>query len=520
MSRRPLYRYLRYWLSSGLLTLLPLSFALAQSNYQSSELPAPEWPDQYLVVDVNGNGRQDLLLADWSTERGREIRVFLQQADGRYPAQPSRSVAIRSDVIAVMPANVRPMPGNELLLLTNNAVYSLSTAIPGYDNNLQHLFDWELAAAMPDRRRIHFLPPPTDLNGDGHIDLLLPGRQGYGLFLGDGGEGFRLHHQFETESQDLDPGEMPAPSGRFSTEITINSRDGLGVRIVPRSASLFEGFVDDRRSDGRNGALLQSRLRQPVAVSARINPQADADIVFMNVGKDFRARFNRLSINGSSPLPEQTLWQAPAHDEGEHLLMDLNGNGLDDIVRLVEESGEWQAYFYVNRNGQFDFDTPDQVMRFSGYDLRLSAIDLDGDGRPELSVSYYSIPVAANLRNPSITRSQLIFGRGSGELFNNRPDSRLDENFSASNVRALSETIHLDADINGNGRRDALYITDEGTLAARAIDDNFRLANQPFWQYVPGRTILGLRVVDLNGDGRPDFLLQHSTTTTVLVSTP
>ena len=44
--------------------------------------------------------------------------------------------------------------------------------------------------------------------------------------------------------------------------------------------------------------------------------------------------------------------------------------------------------------------------------------------------------------------------------------SSLVEVFSADNVRGLSEQMSLKYDVDGDGRNDALYITENGTLAA------------------------------------------------------
>jgi hypothetical protein len=127
------------------------------------------------------------------------------------------------------------------------------------------------------------------------------------------------------------------------------------------------------------------------------------------------------------------------------------------------------------------------------------------------------------IRNASINRIQLLYGSDqaeTGQLFNRRPDARLEESFSAANVRGLSEQMSLHYDVDGDGNRDALYITDNGTLAAKKIDAELRIADEPFWEYVSPRTVFEFEVIELNNDGNPDLLLRHGTTTTVLVAAP
>ena len=162
-------------------------------------------------------------------------------------------------------------------------------------------------------------------------------------------------------------------------------------------------------------------------------------------------------------------------------------------------------------------------MRFSGYDVRLNVISLEQCSVPLLNVSYYTIPVVDAIRNASINRSQLLFGSddvGDNQFFNRRPDSRLDESFSAANVRGLSEQMSLQYDIDGDGRKDAIFVTENGTLAAKKINEDLTIQSQPFWEYVSPNTVFEFQVLQLNQDSKPDLLLRHGNATTFLVGAP
>ena len=162
-------------------------------------------------------------------------------------------------------------------------------------------------------------------------------------------------------------------------------------------------------------------------------------------------------------------------------------------------------------------------MRFSGYDVRLDFINLHPDSLSVLNVNYYTIPIVDAIRNASIERVQLIYQpaqTGSDQVFQNRPSSRLEESFSAANVRGLSEQMSLKFDVDGDGSNDALYITENGTLAAKRIDSLLQISSTPFWEYVSQRSVFEFEVLSLNNDGNPDLLLRHGTTTSVLVALP
>ena len=208
---------------------------------------------------------------------------------------------------------------------------------------------------------------------------------------------------------------------------------------------------------------------------------------------------------------------------GDIRLVDVNNDGYQDLLRLTGEGNEWDARFYLNSSGKFDLQQPNQIMRFSGYDVRLDFVDLAYEDKPVLNVSYYTIPVVDAIRNASINRTQLLYSTASaepGQLFARRPNSRLEESFSAANVRSLSEQMSLQYDVDGDGTNDALYITEHGTLAAKKIDAQLQIGDTPFWEYVSPRSVFEFEVLTLNSDSIPDLVLRHGTTTSLLVGAP
>lgn len=494
--------------------------AQAQSNFVASEIPLGEWPEDLFFEDMDGNGRKDLIVPTWSANAGRELSIYLQQDNGSFPSTPSRLVEIKPEIIAITMADVRQEPGKELLLFSSTAVFSLDSAIPSYSGNLKPLFEWELVASVPDRRRILYFPFPQDIDGDGYVDLLMPGREDYAVFRGGPNETFSLAFRFDPVNQELDPSEVPLGSPRLNTEIAINERDGIVMSVTARSNSAFEGFVSDWAKEDQD-ALLETRQWHPSATTSQLNGDQRQDIVFMNIGNDLYGQVNILLQDDKGSFDPQPVWQGPIDTRGDIRLLDINGDGMSDVMRIINNSNDWDVQFFLNKGASFDLQKPDQIMKFSGYDLEISVLDIEGDGRTQLSVSYYTIPVINAVRNASIVRSQLLYAGGSnGQLFNTRPDFKLDENFSADTVRGLSSQIEMQTDINGDGRKDAVYVSNEGTLAAKVIDRSLRFADTPFWQYVPTRTILDFGVEDMNGDGITDIFLYHSTALTLLVSAP
>ena len=96
----------------------------AQLNYAASEIALGEWPDDVLREDMDGDGRLDLLVPHWSAEAGREMLIYLQDAAGRFPPEPSRHVEIKPEIIAVAERA-------ELFVSTAAATATMAASIPG-----------------------------------------------------------------------------------------------------------------------------------------------------------------------------------------------------------------------------------------------------------------------------------------------------------------------------------------------------------------------------------------------------
>src|SRR5690606_30248318 len=106
----------------GLTAIVALTVAMeaGAQNYIASEIPRED-AGSVLYEDMDGDGRSDVIVPAWSQEAGRELLVYLQQADGRFPSQPSRRVEIKPEIIAIGLADLRPEPGKEVLLFTSSA---------------------------------------------------------------------------------------------------------------------------------------------------------------------------------------------------------------------------------------------------------------------------------------------------------------------------------------------------------------------------------------------------------------
>ena len=495
---------------------------LAQENYVSHELHRENNWDALFAEDMNGDGKKDLVYSHYDPAIGRELWIHHQQNNGTYSASPQR-IEIKTEIIGVGFADLREDPGKEIILLASSGVFSLSTAVEGYTGNLEHLIHWDLIASIPDSENLQFLSNIEDINNDGYIDLILPGDDSYGIFLGNKDGGFNLNSSITTFDQNLMLAQRNNRQADFNASVGINPRDGIKVELAVERPTPFKDFVERRQPKSSNSrALLRDENWMPSLLLAELTGDALKDLIYLNVDENGEGRLNIHYQNksGFSATPD---WQATIDTRGTVALADINNDGILDIYRLIGDGNEWDARFHINNNGRFQLSQPSQVMRFSGYDVRLNFVELRPKSEMILNVSSYSIPVVDAIRNAAIKRTQLIYplnSANSGTLYERRPITRLEETFSATNFRGLSEQMSLQYDVDGDGNKDALYITENGTLAAKQINSSFQISDDPFWEYVSPRTVFEFEVLSLNSDDKPDLILRHGTSTTLLVASP
>lgn len=505
-----------------LLTLLP-TLACAQSNYVEFELKRENNFDPMRTHDINGDNAKDLIVPNYQAGIGRELLIYLQQQDGSFDANPVR-VEIKTEIIAIGFADLRPEPGMELLLLANNGVFSLNAMQPGYTGNIRQLLDWDLIASMPDSQELQFFESTADLNNDGLADLILPGMDSYGIFYGKGEEQFELAATLSTINLSTAAMERSNPGTDFDARVGINPEDGVVLELSTNRRTPFANFIEQWQNDNAaTDYLLQSEQWMPSLIQGNLNADALLDLVYLNVGEDGLGQLNVHLQKITGGFAAQPDWIASVDTQGNWQLIDINHDDVLDLMRMRGEGDEWTAQLFLNQGGQFNLQQPDQVMRFSGYDVRLNFLQLQADGSTVLNVSYYTIPVVDAIRNASINRTQLLYVEDSSspeQIFSRRPDSRLEETFSATNVRGLSEQMSLRFDVDGDGSKDALYITDNGTLAAKKIDAAMQIDSSPYWEYVSNRSVFQFEVLPLNADAIPDLILRHGTSTTILVGRP
>lgn len=532
--------------SYSLKFFLPLALSLflsglcqASPNYVASVIEFGESFESVAVADINGDQLKDLIVSNWNENQGRELWLYWQQADGKFPAQASRKIEIKRDIVAYALADIRHEPGDEFLFFTAASIYSYSATHDGYANNLQKLIDWVFVSAVPSQRSTAFLGRYSDEDGDSTIDILIPGRDTYGLLsLEQAGDNNKkpsalLLPQAEQQSQQDDA----------EGSISINTQDGFKIEVVRPSD--FEGLIVERLqpdqvkpNDTDNpfsrytepGFLLSLERWINNVQMAQLLPGPKLEYLFVDevpTNNRKQAKQQRINIVTLNAKGSPTIHYQGYLDQREQIkLFDFNDDGLVDVLaNRIQGTDNVSANIYLNRNGSFNLDKADQIIKFSGYDVNFRLGDINRDGHSDLILGAYQISAVNALRSGALVRVSLIYsGNPNFEpgkdqpLFSRRPDFKLEESFSADDIKGLTEPVDYTPDIDGDGINDAIAIDKRGALTAKAINAQFQLQSEAFWDFVPLHFIQQVNNYTLNLDERPDFVLRHQSAVTVLVS--
>ncbi len=307
-------------------------------------------------ADVDGDGRVDLFVVGLEgvpPEESRTVRVYRQREGGSFPNEPDHLVGLPPWSAVYDVADVRPdLPGEELVLLRPDGVTFLSLA---------------------------------DATGR-KLDLTAPGPTTAGLADDERGfEPFRIvYRDFGPEPWLLVPqiGQLTAlsPGGEVRARIALPRR--ANYFIIPESGLLalesdFQIFLDvpklevgDVDGDGR--ADVTSATRHEVRVFLR---REDGSFAFEpDRVHPLRLVTPRDHIRGSGGVASEA--------------RDIDGDGrLDLLVSHVLGSftdAKTKVYVYMNRDGGWNLERPDQTLTTKASLSSNALVDLDGDGRMEL----------------------------------------------------------------------------------------------------------------------------------------
>jgi hypothetical protein len=344
----------------------------------------------------------------------------------------------------------------------------------------------------------------ADVNGDGRLDALTAnsGNSTLGVLLGDGKGGFTL----QANSPSTGTGSRPQSvaiadvngDGRLDALTANNGNSTLGVLL----------------GDGKGGFTLQANSPsagtgsrpQSVAI-ADVNGDGQPDALTANSGNStlgvllgdgkggFTLQANSPSTGGSFP---QSVAIADVNGDGRPDALTPNANGGNSTLGVLLGDGK----------GGFTLQANSPSTGFYSFPYSVAIADVNGDGRPDALTPNYTAGTLGVL---------LGDGKGGFTLQANSP--------STGGSSPYSVAI---ADVNGDGRPDALTPNPSGTLgvllnttvyAPTLTNLNPTSGSVGTSITLTGTNLGGATGVSFNGTAATTFAVVNSTTVTATVPT-
>ena len=334
--------------AAALLALLS-GAAAAQNGFASSVCEVPAGSTRIALRDLDGDGRRDLLFVDAEGVALRRLR-----ADGTFPEADESRFAWPSTTLGW---SLSDLDGNGepevVLLVDGRKVLSVAPDAQGALLATQRLE--EPAGFLPRGiRRVNFV---RDVDGDGRLDLVLPGAGRFLIRRNLGADG-------------------------FAPPISVACRADIGMELGDPSrldARFGEDVVlpwftlQDVNGDGKTDLVsetaqtVQAHLAGP---ELPMQPSWTLDIAALRAELPPRGPIDLENLLGN--IEPQINWRAG----------DLDGAPPNDLVLQV--GGTFRVFLGGGAGPKLD--QPDQVLKASGNVLYFLLNDVNDDARPDLQI--------------------------------------------------------------------------------------------------------------------------------------
>ena len=502
----------------------------AETFQNPRHIPTGADPQGLIVVDVNGDGLPDLVFVTQPAPAivpQFSLNVLLAKADGTYAtmtpiALPANTTfrCVATDVdgdgkIDVVCPNFGTYPQSALATVTMFGNGDGSFGSPVVRSfTPQYVLNSFLIVAQ------------GDLNGDGRADLVITDDNLTYLLLGDGSGSFVAKNTPGATSPAIvadvngdGKADLLYSSGPY---VVLGNGDGtLGKATLygENGSCLFRDIDGDGHLDAVCGNLPQGiailhgnidgSFGSPLPLSVtRPLPSFVAPLSFSDMNGDGIADLVGLAADGltvllgTGPMAFAPAVQYPASVGNQGLtptgfVIDMNGDGVPDFV----EPGPRSVLIdYGKKDGTF---TSKPLIQ-SGHTIGAATVaDFNGDGTPDVVTEGNT-----GLQVPSVNGDSLLLQIGNGDGTFSAPTAlpHGDASFAASGATFLAH-----GDFNGDGKQDLLAtsVTPTGTLTSPQTYLSLGHGDGSFDAPVvtAGYALSGGTVVDFNGDGRDDLLL-------------
>ena len=468
-------------------------------------------PNSRAVADFNGDGKPDLVVANGSDNT---VSVLLNNtAPGSstpsFAAQQTFAVGTGPDSVAVADVNGDGKPDIIVANIGDNTVSVLLNTTQSGATQANFATQQTFAAGNnPTSVAV------ADLNGDGKPDIIVAN----GIFntvsvlLNTTVQGFATMASF-TAQQSFATG-----SNASSVAVGDLNGDGKPDVIVANSNDNTVSVLFNNTAPG--AATLAFAVQQTFATgtapdsvrAADVNGDGEPDLIVANFSD------GTISVLLSTTAPGATIASftakqtfATGNGPKEVAAVDLNGDGRPDLIVANSSDGTVSVLLDTTAAGAATASFTTQQTFATGSGPRaVTAADLNGDGKPDL--------IVANANDKTVS-----------VLFNTTaPTTKFDGNsFAAQQTFGVGNQPFsvTAADLNGGGMPDLIVANQKDSTVSVLPNITAPGAAAPSFSFpetfATGHSPASVTAADINGDGRRDLIVanQNDNTVSVLLNT-
>ncbi|WP_165371571.1 FG-GAP-like repeat-containing protein [Pseudolysobacter antarcticus] len=448
------------------------------------------------AADVNGDGRADLIVANYSDNT---VSVLLNTTTPGAASTPSfaaqHTFATGSHPYSVTTTDVNGDGKLDLVIAnfsSQNISVLLNTTTPGATTPSFAAGQTFATGSNPD------FVSAADVNGDGKPDLLVANLLGNTLSVllnttvpGATAPSFATQQSFATGTSPQSIAIVDINGDGKPDFITANYNSS-SVSVILNTATLgtaTAGFATQQ--------TFPTGSQTVFVTSADFNGDGKTDLLEVNYGVNTVSVLLNNTAAGAS-IPSFAARQSVTSGSSPYAAAaaDLNGDGKPDLIIANYGDNDVSVLFNTTATGAttLTFASP-QTFATGNFTQSIAIADLNGDGKPDLIVQ------SATDGNISVLLNTTATGAAT-------PTFAVRQNFAVGSIAFFVAA----ADVNGDGKPDLIVANDGSNNVSVLLNTSSAgilsfAAQQTFGV---GGNPKSVAITDLNGDGKPDIIVANN----------